>query len=349
MMRREFIAAMAGFGAALSLPVSARASGVGAWRRYEVTTHLSLPKGQAGQAWVPVPSLDDPLWSRPGDTRWTGSAGEVSLLRSGDAGMVHAVWTGDEAEAVLEVTSEITTRDRSVDLTMPAQALALSPAERAHHTAPTALIPTDGIVAETAEAAVGRAQSDLEKARRLYDWVVAETERNPETRGCGLGDVASMLQMGDLTGKCADLNALYVGLARSVDLPARDLYGIRVAPSDRGYHSLGAKDTNITGAQHCRADVWLEGFGWVPADPADVRKVALQEPEKQPDAEAMLFGAAEGNWIAYNAAHDVVLPGAGFGPVPFLMYPMAEFGGRRLDELDPEGFAYTITAREMPV
>jgi transglutaminase-like putative cysteine protease len=49
-----------------------------------------------------------------------------------------------------------------------------------------------------------------------------------------------MLKTGDLGGKCADLNALYVGLARAVGLPALDVYGIRIAPSKFGYRSLGA-------------------------------------------------------------------------------------------------------------
>lgn len=51
------------------------------------------------------------------------------------------------------------------------------------------------------------------------------------TKGCGLGDIRGMLEMKNLSGKCADLNALFVGLARAAGLPARDLYGLRVAPS----------------------------------------------------------------------------------------------------------------------
>ena len=39
-------------------------------------------------------------------------------------------------------------------------------------------------------------------------------------------------------GKCADLNALYVGLARSVGLPARDVYGLRIAKSDWATRAL---------------------------------------------------------------------------------------------------------------
>jgi transglutaminase-like putative cysteine protease len=124
-----------------------------------------------------------------------------------------------------------------------------------------------------------------------------------------------MLESGNLSGKCADLNALYVGLARASGLPARDVYGMRVADSKFGYKSLG-KSGDITKAQHCRAEVWLAGFGWVPVDPADVRKVALEE-KPRVDAEGRrgraarktLFGAWEMNWLAYNTAHDLKLPG----------------------------------------
>ena len=72
---------------------------------------------------------------------------------------------------------------------------------------------------------------------------------------------------------------LYVGLARAAGLPARDLYGLRIAPSKFGYKSLGIKSEIVTKAQHCRAEVFLANFGWVPVDPADVRKVMLEEAE----------------------------------------------------------------------
>ena len=48
-------------------------------------------------------------------------------------------------------------------------------------------------------------------------------------RGCGVGDIRAMLETGNLGGKCADLNALFVGLARAAGIPARDVYGVRVA------------------------------------------------------------------------------------------------------------------------
>lgn len=328
------------------------------WRQFELTTRIEISRSdQPVQVWVPVPSITEPGWMKAGESRWETNAlrGELEVDPVSGVAFVHAVWeTGGEA-AVLEIVSRASAQNRAADPTHPRDHVPLTKAERAYYTAPTRLIPTDGIVKETSDRITAGAQGDIEKARGIYDWVVESTARNPETRGCGLGDIASMLAMGDLTGKCADLNALYVGLARAAGLPARDVYGLRVAPSEFGYKSLGAGSADVTKAQHCRAEVYLEDAGWIAVDPADVRKVMLEEPPKDlpldhpkvVGARTALFGAWEGNWVGYNFAHDVALPGAAQDQVPFLMYPQAEIGGAPLDPLDPQGFAYRITAREL--
>jgi transglutaminase-like putative cysteine protease len=96
------------------------------------------------------------------------------------------------------------------------------------------MLPTDGIVRATAADITAAAHTDLAKARAIYEWIVDNTFRNPKTRGCGMGDIRFMLESRDLGGKCADLNALYVGLARAAGLPARDAYGIRIARRNSG-------------------------------------------------------------------------------------------------------------------
>lgn len=53
------------------------------------------------------------------------------------------------------------------------------------------------------------------------------------------------------------------------------------------------------------------------------------------------------NWMAYNYAQDVTLPGSTGPALPFFMYPVAETAEGRLDSLDPEGFRYSITSRKM--
>jgi transglutaminase-like putative cysteine protease len=152
-----------------------------------------------------------------------------------------------------------------------------------------------------------------------------------------------------------DLNALFVGLARAVGVPARDVYGLRVARSEYGYKSLGLGSDNATKAQHCRAEFFAQGVGWVPVDPADVRKVALEEPpgnlplahDKVQAARRRLFGHWEMNWLAYNTGHDIVLPNSGAPRIPYLMYVNAQSGGEMRDQLDPDSLRYAITAWDL--
>lgn len=359
--RRAFMAGGAASLAAVSsnLPGFAQSSEVfapkpGVWRSYEVKTTLAIPDAKGvTQAWIPLPAFSDDSWIKPGLTRVTSATGKAERVRDPKSGaeMLHVVWPATEAAPGIEVVSHFAARDRRVDPANPTGAT-LSAAERTRYTAATELQPTDGIVRDTAMRITAGAGTDLEKARRLYAWIVDNTLRDPKTRGCGTGDIASMLRTGNLGGKCADLNALFVGLARAAGLPARDLYGIRVAPSQFGYKSLGANSPTITKAQHCRAEVFIANVGWLPADPADVRKVILEEPPgnlaandiKVAAARAALFGAWESNWLAYNAAHDVELPGSKGPRLAFLMYPQAETAAGRLDCLDPDSFKYSITA-----
>jgi transglutaminase-like putative cysteine protease len=242
-----------------------------------------------------------------------------------------------------------------VDLQHPRAVQPLSAVERHAWLEPTRYVPTDGLVRSKAVEITQAAKTDEDKARAIYDWTVANTYRKPTVRGCGTGSIRPLLETGDLGGKCADISALYVGLARAAGLPARDVYGIRVAPSRLGYTCLGPATGVVSKAQHCRAEVWLDRFGWVPIDPADVRKVILEEPPghltmqnpKVQSARQRLFGSWEMNWIAFNFAQDVTLPGSRRSPLPFLMYPQAETADGRLDSLNPDAFRYEITAAEL--
>jgi transglutaminase-like putative cysteine protease len=356
MKRRTLLQALPAAGLLSTVPWAARAQSAQAgWRTFETVTRLEItqPTG-AVQAWVPLPLSQDTDWFQTLENSVSGNFEKSRIVHEPvyRAAMIAATFKAGEPQPVVEVTSRFRTRDRKVEL-KPGAGMQATAAELATYLKPTELMPTDGIVRQTALDITKGARTDVDKARAVYEWVVENTERNPKTRGCGVGDIKAMLETKALNGKCADLNALFVGLVRAAGVPARDVYGIRVADSARGYKSLG-KAGDITRAQHCRAEFYAQGIGWIPVDPADVRKVILEEKpnltltdDVVKEARTMLWGGWEGNWMGYNYAHDVRLPGSAKAPVPFLMYPQAENAQGRLDALDADNFRYRIGSREL--
>jgi transglutaminase-like putative cysteine protease len=360
MNRRNFLRTNAsicgGWALTRAFPALADTTSASGWRTFEVITEVELlkPSG-ASHIWLPAPLIRNTPYQRKISTRFTAKGGTTSLSKDTQSalGIVSATYPAS-AQPALTLTSRVSLKNYAVDLTSPAAPPPVSRAELDYFLQPSRYVPTDGIVRQTALKITAGAATDMEKARAIYEWVVENTFRDPKIRGCGRGDIRFMLESGDMGGKCADLNALYVGLARSVGLPARHVYGLRIAKSQLGYQSLGIASDNATRGQHCRAEVYLRQHGWVPVDPADVRKVALEEPPGNRPlsdpivsrARGSLFGSWEMNWMAYNYAHDVELPGSGNTPLVYFMYPQAETSEGRADPFDPDNFKYQITVRE---
>ena len=361
MDRRDFLrftgAASAGMAlpgislAAMETPVSPQDK----WRVFEVVTQVEVikPKG-ATRVWLPTPLTQDSRYLKSLGNTWSANGGNIGFTEDPKfgAGIVWAEFP-EGVQPALTLTSRFATHNVAVDLSQRGDVPAEDRAVLRKYTQATDLLPTDGIVKDTSSEIVRGARGDLEKARAIYEWVVDNTYRDGKTRGCGTGDIKFMLENHAMGGKCADLNALFVALARAEGIPARDVYGVRVANSALGYKSLG-KAGDITKAQHCRAEFYAAGYGWIPVDPADVRKVILEEDGgKKPDdpmvlaARERLFGSWEMNWLAYNYAHDLSLPGSRRGKIGFLMYPQSETDEGRLDSLDPDNFKYTITSKEI--
>src|SRR5882672_12645198 len=241
------------------------------WRTFQLTTRVEVLKTSGTtRVWVPAALISETPFQRTLTNTFSCEGGTAKLVENkNDALGVIAAEFPAGVRPILTVNSRIVTKDCAVDLTVRGTKPKENRAELEHFLRPSKLIPTDGIVKATASEITKSTNTDVEKARAIYEWIVENTFRNPKTRGCGTGDIRFMLESKDLGGKCADLNALYVGLARAAGLPARDVYGIRVAKSELGYKSLGTASENITKAQHCRAEVYIGGYGWVPVDPAD--------------------------------------------------------------------------------
>jgi transglutaminase-like putative cysteine protease len=359
MDRRTFLKSAGAVSASLALPRTSRLFALDQapepWRTFEVTTRVEVlkPSGVT-YVWLPAAILRETPFQKTLANEFKAEGGIAEMVESKKDALVFVRAKFPEGvKPILSLTCRVKTKNYGVDLAAKRPPKA-DPAELEYFLQPSKVVPTDGIVKQQAIACTAGAMTDVEKARNIYEWVVDNTFRNPKTRGCGVGDVRSMLESKDLGGKCADLNALYVALARASGLPARDVYGLRVAKSELGYKSLGPATENVTKGQHCRVEVWLADYGWVPVDPADVRKVVLEEPPgNRPMDDAMvqsarkrLFGSWEMNWMAYNYAHDVALPGSKGPTINYFMYPQGETAEGRLDPLDPDNFKYEITSKE---
>ena len=312
------------------------------WRRYEVITDVALPASEGpAELWLPV-AQSAGGYQKSLAVEWTTDAAQAALVREPvyGAGLLHLAWTTQPARTV-RLVQTVAVRDRG------ARGELASEAEQRLYLQPTPDMPVDGIVKATSDRIVAGRSQPIDKVRAIYDWVVDNTFRDPATPGCGQGHIRQMLESRSLGGKCADMSSLMVGLTRAAGIPAREVYGIRVDQSSQ-FASLGAAG-DISRAQHCRAEVHLEGHGWMPVDPADVRKVVLQDrlPLHDPRVAAFrerAFGNWEMNWIGYNTARDFRLPGSR-QTAEFAMYPCADTAAGRRDCLQPGQFRYAISSR----
>lgn len=294
--------------------------------------------------WLPVPQ-DTPQQRRLALVS-SGNHAELSLHHDPlhGAPILFVRWPGVQDDPRLTVSTRVETQAVNCDLAQ-ARADAPLPEEARRYLAASAHLPVDGAVRTRAESITQGLDTPVEKLRALYDWVLAHAQRRFDVAWCGLGDVPAMLAAGEFCGKCVDINSLLVALCRAVGLPTRTVLGIRVAASCIA-PALGATG-DATQALHTRAEVYLGGLGWVPADPADVLKLADEGVTEalRREVGATLLGGAEANWVAYNHARDFQLvPPAAGGPHNFLTAPYAETAGTplRIGAGAPE---YSILAR----
>ncbi len=308
-----------------------------------VTVNVDLSAqspGQEAKLWLPYPVSDGDQSIT--DIKVSGDFAESGVYTDREHGtpMLYARWANDARSRRLTLTFAADRREvRRRDF--PPKEAPWDPTDYRQYLAPTSLGPIDGRVKKLADRITSGKTTVLEKAKAIYDWTCENTYRNPDTKGCGTGDVCSLLE--NPGGKCTDISSLFIALCRAAGVPAREIFGIR----------LGKKATeDITTWQHCWAEFYLPGYGWVPADPADVRKAVLVEKldQKNPKTQEYrdyFWGGIDPYRVRLAVGRDLTLspPQAG-APLNTFGYPYAEVGGKPLDFYDPRGFSYTITYRE---
>lgn len=190
----------------------------------------------------------------------------------------------------------------------------------------------DGNVKATAEEITKGAETNYDKARAIYDWIYENMERDNEVKGCGQGDICTLLDT--KAGKCTDINSVFVGLCRACGIPAREVFGIRM------------NDADITGNQHCWCAFYLPGTGWYSADPADVLKAVLNDKLDKTSDEALAkkeyyWGNCDEKRVQLSEGRDLTLAPAQDGDkLNMFGYPYAEVDGKAVDYYAPDKFVY---------
>ncbi|MDF0678197.1 MAG: transglutaminase domain-containing protein [Nitrosomonas sp.] len=361
MKRRSFFKLVGSSAAAAALfPAVARGSALSPnqkWRSYQLTYQVTLPaSGKVAKLWLPLPDASDTVYQFTQGNNWSGkaTASAFYMLPGTQSPVFFALWQKGE-ERTVKVSSIVKTADRTVDLhSYRAPAKVSIPQNIQRYLQSTKYIPLDDNVKKMARSVTSpaNAHTPLQQARAIYDWVINNVAYDINGRGQGSGDLRSLLSRKEnLSGKCGDIHALFVGLARASGIPARIQYGIRIGDSalNKNLGNYGEVSTS----QHCQAEFYLSGLGWVPVNPSDVARVMAAESlshnhDSISQLREKLFGSWEMNWVAFNERENVDLGttkvSAAISKLPFFGYPHAEIDGRLQDSLEPESFSYKIVS-----
>ena len=162
------------------------------------------------------------------------------------------------------------------------------PAEVSQFLQPDKWTPPDQRIASISREETSEITDPLQKARTLFEYVVAATghdglrltaKHNDAAKGCDSHG-----------GDCTSFNSLFINLARAAGVPARLEIGFAFPE--------GQKAGSIPG-YHCWAEFYVNGIGWIPLDASRAR----QEPAKRDES----FGTIDARRVMVSSA---------FGEVP---------------------------------
>jgi transglutaminase-like putative cysteine protease len=308
-----------------------------------VTVEVDLSKQEQGKEtrlWIPYAVSDKNQSVTDVKVRGDYASSAVYTDKVNGTPILYASWDKNAASRKLVYSFQVE-REEIKLRDLPTSEPSWNRNDYAEYLTPTSMGPTDGEVKKLADSITKGKVTVLDKAKAIYDWTCENMYRDPATRGCGKGDVCELLRRPG--GKCTDISSVYIALARAAGVPARESFGIR----------LGKKaQEDITGWQHCWAEFFLPGYGWVPVDPADVRKAMLVEKLELKDAKTRhyrdyFWAGIDAYRVKIASGRDIVLnpPQAG-APLNTFGYPYAEVGGQVIDWYEPGTFTYKITYTE---
>ena len=183
---------------------------------------------------------------------------------------------------------------------------AVSPMRDAHTRSCPRLPSDDPRIRNLAASILGGETNPYLQARRIFDWML---EGNVVWEDRAHGDVFSVVETGRADAFLGAL--LYSTLLRAAGVPGRPVAGVLVGRDRQTVH-------------HHWAEFWIDGFGWIPVDPAM-------------GATAMGTGPIPENFVSMEAGVD---PAFSFGNTDSWRIAFSR-GFTDISQMDPRGRTIT--------
>jgi transglutaminase-like putative cysteine protease len=278
--------------------------------RYRFTYRVELGQiaaepGDRLRLWLPSPA--DTPDQRVLEHRVASPHAAVEVEDALGNRIVSIAWEGAASEGdAVEIVSVV---ERRPSHGMSASAVvAGSRDDPKRYLAPTKRIPLDGVIEQIAVQEGRGTESDAERIRAYYDYVVKNMRYAKEGTGWGQGD--AIWACTEKYGNCTDFHSLFLGLARSQGIPARFSIGFPIPPDQAAGEIPG---------YHCWAEAWDPARGWVPFDASEAWKAKRFDD---------YFGTLPSDRIVFTTGRDLVLePAQGGAPLNYFIYPYAERNG----------------------
>jgi hypothetical protein len=253
----------------------------------------------AARCWLPLAGSDDYQKVTVKSVAVPGTQKTLTDSAHGNRALFLELGPEDSGKT-LEIVYEVERREK--------EAYAGEPDEAAKYLRPERMVPADERIKAAAEKAVEGRAGDLVRARALYDHVMDEMRYMKFGAGWGQGNAVYACDA--RYGNCTDYHAYFIGLARSIGIPARFAIGAAI-PSER--------DDGGTDGYHCWAEFYADDKWW----PVDI-----SEADKFSALSMYFFGHHPANRFEFSHGRDLVLdPGPASGPINFLAYPFLEVEG----------------------
>ncbi len=283
-------------------------------------TVKELPEGSSTlKFWLPLPLSDSN--QTISDLKITSSSPYRvgSETRYGNSVLFMEVDKPSSPPLMVEVRFRVTRKEYRKEVANPikggSSASSSDMPDTDKYLRPDNMVPISGKIRDLALQVTEGKTTPLAKVRAIYDYVTWTLKYDKSGTGWGRGD--ALYACDAKQGNCTDFHSLFIGMVRSVGIPAKFEIGFPV-PEDQSAGEIAG--------YHCWAEFYIKGVGWVPVDSS--------EASKNKQKADYFFGTLDVNRVQFTQGRDLELapPQAG-KPLNYFVYPYAEVDGKEFSHI----------------